>query len=413
MRIAMVSEHASPLATLGGVDAGGQNVHVAALSAALARRGAEVVVHTRRDDPELPMRVPFVSGVLVDHVDAGPPRPVPKDELLPWMDEFAERLGRAWRAERPDLVHAHFWMSGRAALAAARPLGIPVVHTFHALGVVKRRQQGDKDTSPPERLAEERAIAQRADRIVATCSEEVFELARMGADVRRITVVPCGVDLDLFTPHGPAEPRPPGSAGAPGRHRLVVVSRLVERKGIGNVIAALARLPDTDLVIAGGPPAAELHADPQARRLAALAAEHGVADRVELRGRVDRGDVPALLRSADVVVCVPWYEPFGIVPLEAMACGVPVVASAVGGQTDSVVHGVTGVHVPPRDPPALAAAVRALLADPARRAELGAAGARRAAQRYGHDRIAASTRGVYTRLLASGRVRAATRGVRR
>jgi len=400
----MVSEHASPLAVLGGVDAGGQNVHVAALSAAMARRGAEVVVYTRRDDPGLPRRVAFQPGVTVEQVDAGPAEPVGKDELLPHMDEFADRLWWSWRADPPDVVHAHFWMSGRAALAAGRRLGLPVVQTFHALGVVKRRHQGARDTSPPQRTLEEATIVRRADAIVATCSDEVFELARMGADLRRISVVPCGVDLDQFTPAGPAEAR------APGRHRLVVVSRLVERKGIGNAVTALARVPGAELVVAGGPDAELLGADPEARRLQALAARAGVAGRVRFRGRVGRGAMPALLRSADVVVCVPWYEPFGIVPLEAMACGAPVVASAVGGLVDTVVDGVTGLHVPPRRPDLLAEALHALLADPARRVALGRAGARRARRRYGWDRIAGATLDVYGELVGARAGRTARRG---
>jgi D-inositol-3-phosphate glycosyltransferase len=391
MRIDMVSEHASPLAVLGGADAGGQNVHVAALSAALARLGAEVVVHTRRDDPGLPPKVEAAPGVIVEHVDAGPAEPIPKDELLPHMDEFAHRLRESFRADPPDVVHGHFWMSGRAALAAARPLGIPVVQTFHALGVVKRRHQGSRDTSPPTRLREEATVAREADRIVATCSDEVFELVRMGADLRRVAVVPCGVDLELFRPEGPAAPRS-------SCFRLLVVSRLVERKGIGNAITAMAKLPEAELVVAGGPPAAELARDPQARRLTALAERLGVAGRVRLLGRVGRAELPALYRSADLVVNVPWYEPFGIVPLEAMACGVPVVASAVGGLVDSVVDGVTGVHVPPRRPGLVAEAVAGLLADPERRAALGAAGARRARRRYGWDRIARSTLEVYAGL---------------
>lgn len=392
MRIAMVSEHASPLAVLGGVDAGGQNVHVASLAAALGRRGDDVVVHTRRDDPSLPRRVPLATGVEVDHVAAGPPVELPKDMLLPHMEAFGQDLREQWSAHRPDVVHAHFWMSAVAALAAARPLGIPVVHTFHALGTVKRRHQGAKDTSPPARLAIERRIAARVDRIVATCTDEVFELLRMGADRRRICVIPCGVDLDRFAPDGPAEPR------TPGVYRLVAACRLVERKGIGNAITALAAVPGAELHVAGGPDVAALEADPEARRLRWLAAEVGVADRVVLRGRVDREAMPALLRSADAVVCAPWYEPFGIVPLEAMASGVPVVATAVGGQIDSVVHDVTGVHVPPRDPSALAAALRDLLEDPARRARLGAEGRRRARRLYDFDRIAAATREVYEEL---------------
>jgi glycosyltransferase involved in cell wall biosynthesis/phosphoheptose isomerase len=414
MRIDMVSEHASPLAVLGGVDAGGQNVHVAALACALARRGGEVVVHTRRDDPALPERVPLARGVTVHHVDAGPPRVLPKDDLLVHMPAFADALVEAWRADRPDVVHAHFWMSGHAALLAARHVPVPVVQTFHALGVVKRRYQGDDDTSPPERLALERDIVRRADEIVATCTDEVFELIRLGATRDRLAVVPCGVDLGLFTPDGPRDPR------TPGRGRLVAVGRLVPRKGLGNVIEAMAALPGTELVIAGGPPREELRDDPEAARLRRIAEDHGVADRVELRGRVGRADLPALLRSADAVVCAPWYEPFGIVPLEAMACGVPVIASAVGGMIDTVVDGVTGVHVCPRDPDRVAEAARGLLEDPARRAAFGRAGVRRAQRRYDWDRIAAATLDVYARRSAApagrraraGGLRASDSGVR-
>jgi glycosyltransferase involved in cell wall biosynthesis len=329
---------------------------------------------------------------------------VSKDELLPYMDEFAADLARQWRRWRPDIVHAHFWMSGFASLTAARPLGIPVVETFHALGVVKRRHQGAKDTSPSDRLEIEARVARDVDGIIATSSDEVFELLRLGVDSRRITVVPCGVDLRHFTPDGPAEPR------RPGWHRLLFVGRLVERKGIGNAIRALAALPDTELVVAGGPAPDCLDVDREVRRLRTVARQAGVLDRVHFRGRVDRADLPALFRSADVVVCVPWYEPFGIVPLEAMACGVPVVAAAVGGLIDTVVHGLTGLHVPPRDPDAIAAAVTELLADPARRAAYGAAGVRRARRRYSWRRVAAATEQAYAELLDTERL---TRQVRR
>ena len=392
MKVAMISEHASPLATLGGVDAGGQNVHVAALAVAMARRGASVVVHTRRDDPGLPDRVRMAPGVTVHHVNAGPPRTVSKDELLPYMDAFAGELTEAWRADRPDVVHSHFWMSGHAALQAAGSLGLPVAHTFHALGVVKRRYQGDRDTSPPERQDIERGIIRASDQIVATCTDEVFELIRLGASNTNVTVIPCGVDLDLFGPEGPREPR------RDGIRRLVCVGRLVERKGIGNVISALSRLPDTELVIAGGSDRTRLAEDPDARRLQALAEEEGVADRVELRGELARDQVAGLLRSADAVVAVPWYEPFGIVPLEAMACGVPVVASAVGGMIDSVVHDSTGLHVPPRDPLRLAEVLDALLADPERRERFGRAGVQRTRRLYDWNRIAAATLDVYSRM---------------
>ena len=394
VRVAMVSEHASPLAALGGVDAGGQNVHVAALASELGRRGVEVVVHTRRDDPTLPQRVPLGPNVVVEHASAGPARPVPKDELLPHMDAFADELARSWADERPDVVHAHFWMSGLAALHAARPLGIPVLQTFHALGVVKRRHQGAKDTSPPDRLGVERMLARETDGVVATCTDEVFELRRLGARLDRVAVLPCGVDHDHFRPDGPADPR------SPGLHRLVVVSRLVERKGIGNAITALADLPGTELVIAGGGEAADVMSDPEARRLLALADDLGVDGRVRLAGRLDRADVPPLLRSADAVLCVPWYEPFGIVPLEAMACGIPVVASSVGGLVDTVLDGVTGFHVPPRRPASVAQAVRALLADRDLRARMGEAGVERARSRYSWQRVADATLAAYAPLVS-------------
>lgn len=394
----MVSEHASPLAPLGGEDAGGQNVHVGALAAALGRREVETVVHTRREDGAAPRRVALASRVVVDHVDAGPAAIVSKEELLPFMDAFAADLRASWERDPPDLVHAHFWMSGLAALEAARPLGIPVVQTFHALGVVKRRHQGAADPSPPGRLEIEDRIVADADRIVATCTDELFELVRLGADRHRVRIVPCGVDLDRFRPDGPVEPRPQHSGGT--RPRVLAVARLVERKGVGDIVEALAHVSEAELVIAGGPDPAELAIDSEVRRLRALAERAGVAHRVDFRGRVGRDELPALFRSADVAVCVPWYEPFGIVPLEAMACGVPVVASSVGGLIDTVTDGVTGVHVPPHDPDRIADALGALTADPARARALGTAGARRARQRYGWDRIAGATLDAYADVLA-------------
>ncbi|WP_026256348.1 glycosyltransferase [Mycobacterium sp. 155] len=391
MKIAMVSEHASPLAALGGADAGGQNVHVAGLSAALSRQGHQVVVYTRRDDPNLPERMTTPHRYTVVHVPAGPAEHVPKDELLQYMGEFARFLDRAWAVDRPDVVHAHFWMSGVASQLAARHLNLPAVQTFHALGVVKRRNQGALDTSPPERLKLEAMVARGATWVTATCTDEVFELMRVGRSRSRTSVVPCGVDLELFTPQGPKSRR-----GAP--HRIVSVGRFVPRKGFDLVIRALPSLPDTELVIVGGPDRAGLKADPEARRLRALARELGVASRVKLRGSVAHADMPAVLRSADIVACTPWYEPFGIVALEAMACGVPVVASAVGGMLDTVVHDVTGRLVPPKRADLLADTIFSLLRDDFLRRSLGAAGRDRARSRYSWDRIAADTLRVYDRI---------------
>lgn len=392
MKIAMISEHASPLAALGGADAGGQNVHVAELSAALAHRGHDVDVYTRRDNADLPERVRTDQGYTVVHVPVGPPRQVPKDELLRYMVAFGRYLDAQWDRERPDIAHAHFWMSGIAAQLAAKRRRVPTVQTFHALGVVKQRHQGQRDTSPAERLRLETRIAEEATWVTAGCSDEVFELMRLGRDRLRISVVPCGVDVEQFSPRGPI-------AEHSGRRRIVAVGRFVPRKGFDTVIEALTTVPSAELLIAGGPPRAELGTVPEACRLLKLAADLGVAERVSLCGAVARADMPALLRSADVVACTPWYEPFGIVPLEAMACGVPVVASAVGSMLDTVVHDLTGLLILPKDPRACANAINAILRDRRAASGFGKAGRERARSRYSWDRVATDTLRVYGRLL--------------
>jgi D-inositol-3-phosphate glycosyltransferase len=227
LRIAMISEHASPLATLGGVDAGGQNTHVAELAKALARRGHDVRVYTRRDDRDQPDAVPLARGVTVEHVPAGPATVLPKDDLLPFMGAFGRWLATRWSGDdvHPHVVHAHFWMSGLAALTATASARTPVVVTYHALGHVKRRHQGGKDTIPPTRVGLERRLGQMADRVIAQCEEEVDELARLGVPRTRISIVPSGVDTERFQPAGPAMPR------IPGRYRILSVGRLAERKG--------------------------------------------------------------------------------------------------------------------------------------------------------------------------------------
>lgn len=391
MRIAMISEHASPLAHLGGVDAGGQNVHVAELSSALARRGHDVVVYTRRDDRQLPESVETPDGYAVVHVPAGPPRVLPKDGLLQYMYGFAHFLDGLWFADAPDVAHAHFWMSGVATQRAARAHSIPTVQTFHALGLTKKLHQGADDTSPDCRINVEGRIAREADWVAATSTDEVFELVRMGRAQSRTSVVPCGVDIDAFTPHGPV-------AARGYRPRIVSVGRLVPRKGFETLIRAIPCIPDAELLIVGGPHISELADDAHAQQLQRLAIELGVAERVRLLGGVSRTEMPALLRSADVVACTPWYEPFGIVPLEAMACGVPVVATAVGGIRDTVVDGDTGRLVPPKDPGALGEALTTLICDGRRAQVLGKAGRERARARYTWDRVAADTERIYEKV---------------
>jgi glycosyltransferase involved in cell wall biosynthesis len=392
LRIAMVSEHASPLADLGGPDAGGQNVHVAQLAAHLAARGHEVRVYTRLDNPYLPPAIRMPEGYSVVHVPAGPARPVRKDDLLPYMPQFSRWLADRWQDPgfAPDVVHAHFWMSAHATQTALRDSGIPYVVTFHALGTVKRRMQGSADTSPAGRRDIERAVAQGAQRIVAQSGQEIDELGAMGADRSRISLVTSGVDTAVYQP----------GSGNPVPGRILSVGRLVPRKGFLRLVRALPRLPKAHLVIAGGPPRSELIADEMAGELRDVALRLGVESRLILLGSVPQHEMPALYRSAQVVACVPDYEPFGITPLEAMACGTPVVAHAVGGLRDTVRHGETGELVRANDRAGLVKALRRLLSEPATRASYAGAALRLARECYPWTRIAALMEDTYQAAIA-------------
>jgi D-inositol-3-phosphate glycosyltransferase len=306
-------------------------------------------------------------------------------------------MAAEWTVRPPDVVHAHFWMSGLATRLAVRALRqeVPTLQTFHALGCVKRRFQGANDPSPPERLGIETDLLREMTAIVATCRDEVRELLALGADAERLHVVPCGVDLDRFRPDGPTL-----SPWSPGRQRLLSLGRLVERKGIESTIDALRYLPSAELVTAGGPDANDLASDRDARRLVARAEDQGVRDRVRLIGRVDPDAAAALLRAASLVLSVPWYEPFGIVPLEAMACGTPVIASAVGGMLDTVRPGRTGELVPARDPRAIARAVSDLLARPETLREMSSVSATHVRSRFSWATVAAETEDIYRRVTA-------------
>lgn len=389
MKIAMVSEHSDPTASVGDVDAGGQNVHVAALSQALAKKKHQVTVYTRRDDPHSPDRQWLSPGVVVERIPAGEPRRVPKNELLPCMAMFGELLRQRWKDWMPDIVHSHYWMSALAALTAADGR-FPVVHTYHSLGTVKRRHLGAADTSPIERIPVEKAIGQSVTQIIATCRSEAEELMSMGIGRNRISIVPCGVDLHRFNPGGGEAQREHKP-----RRRVLTAGRLMEYKGFDLLIQALPHLPDIELVIAGGPPAPSLIRDAEARRLQKLAERLGVGNRVTFLGQVLRQDMPILMRSADVVACTPWFEPFGLVPLEAMACGTPVLVTAVGGLADTVEDGVNGTKVPPRDVTSLVHALHVLLNDADLRQQLAATGLARVRAQYGWTRISDETEKVY------------------
>ncbi|QEH34773.1 D-inositol 3-phosphate glycosyltransferase [Aquisphaera giovannonii] len=410
-RLLWISEHASPLATLGGADSGGQNVYVAQVARHLAAAGHEVDILTRRDAADLPSAVLSADGVRVVHVPAGPPEPVRKEDLLGYMGEFAEFAIRHARRRggKYDLVHANFFMSALVACEIKRATGVPFVVTFHALGKVRRVHQGGADSFPQERLAiEERAVAE-ADRVIAECPQDEQDLLEhYRADPRKVETIPCGFDHSEFGPIDRAEAR--RRLGLPADGPIVLqLGRMVPRKGVDNVIRGLARLRSSRgvaarlLVVGGESREPDPAATPEIGRLLEVAREEGVADAVTFVGSRGRRELRDYYAAADVFASTPWYEPFGITPLEAMACGTPVVGAAVGGIKATVVDGETGYLVPPHDPEALAARLADLLGDPAGAREFGRRAIRHVNARYTWRSVAGSISDLYEVVLGTHR----------
>lgn len=407
LRIALISEHASPLAAAGGVDAGGQNIYVAQVARCLARAGHEVTVFTRRDAIEQPASLSWLPGVRVVHVAAGPARFVPKECLLPHMPAFADAVERHLRETGGcDVVHANFFMSGWVAHRLKRTLGVPYIVTFHALGLVRREHQGDADTFPAARISIERMLVKDADLLIAECPQDEQDLMQLyGADPARMRMVPCGFDASEFSPMDRQRARTELGL-PPDGFLLLQLGRLVPRKGIDNVIESLAHLsadtPAKLLVVGGECRDPTQLSSPEFLRLQAVARAHGVCDRVTFMGHRHRQELRRHYAAANVFVTTPWYEPFGITPLEAMACGVPVVASAVGGLTYSVAEGQTGLLVPPREPFALARVITHLHRHPEVARAMGRAGLKRVRSLFTWERVTDSLLNAYRDALPGG-----------
>ena len=385
MKVALVTSQGNPFTHGSGAGPDTHDGRLASLSSVLTGQGHEVTLYARRDAPSQARRRALPPGLTVEPVPAGPPEPLPLDAVAPHAAEFGRYLAGRWQRQAPDIVHAHFWTGGLAALAGAQGLGVPVVQTFLSLAAA---QPARARAATSQRLRMEQVIARSVRAVLASSSSEMTALARLGVSRGSVTLIPRGVDTARFTPDGPV-------AQHGSRPRLLCVAPLAGRHGLDVAVLALAEIPEAELVIAGGPERSKLREDQAYRALTRLAAEAGVADRLIFHGRVRDADLPALLRSADLLLEVATEEPFASVALEAMACGVPVIASAIGSHRDTVVHGTTGLLVPPGSPPLLAKRVRSLLASPMQLEGFGIAALDRAQSRYSWDRIGQETLAAY------------------
>jgi D-inositol-3-phosphate glycosyltransferase len=400
-RIAMISEHASPLAMLGGTDSGGQNVYVGELAKSLAAIGYEIDIFTRRDNELLPEIAEWISGVRIVNVPAGPVTFVRKEQMLPYMGEFTSYVTAFCRRHAYDILHANFFMSGLVAAELKRALNIPFVVTFHALGKVRRAHQGDADDFPDDRFEIEERVVAEADRIIGECPQEEEDLIRLyNADPARITIVPGGFDPAEFWPIGKVLARV--ALGLPLNERVILqLGRMVPRKGVDTAIKGLARLIRNHgvnarlLIVGGDSDEPDEQATPELRRLRRIAGEEGVEDAVHLVGRKGRDALRWYYSAADVFVTTPWYEPFGITPVEAMACGTPVVGSNVGGIKFSVRDGETGYLVPAKDPDRVAERLAHMFANPRLLGALARQAADRARALFTWDGVARSMAAVY------------------
>ena len=413
--VAIISEHASPLAAPGSIDCGGQNVYVASLARELALAGYLVDVFTRRDAFGQKQVVQWVDNIRVIHVPAGPAHYVPKEQLLPYMETFSRFVTRFTRrqAQLYDIVHANFFMSGMVARRLKEALGIPFVITFHALGHVRRIAQGAADTFPPLRLQIELDLMRSADRIIAECPQDKLDMERLyGAPSERIEIAPCGFD--------PQELWPVPEKFARARLGLALekfivlqLGRMVPRKGVDTVIQGVARLRECHginaelLVVGGEDQRRNGRESPELTRLRSLAAELGVGSHVRFTGRKDRSELRYYYSAANVFVTTPWYEPFGITPVEAMACARPVIGAEVGGIKSTVVDGESGFLVPSRDPQALAERLAVLHNNPALAQSMGDEGLRRAYQHYTWRTVARRAASIYATVVDGAAVQPA------
>ncbi len=399
--VAMLSVHTSPLDSPGRTkDAGGMNVYMRQLASELGQNNTRVDLFTRWTDERIPRIIHLTHNVRVIHIQAGPLAPVPKHDLHQYLPEFVQRIETFAHQEAIDydVLHSHYWLSGVAAMQLAQRWDIPHVTMFHTLGRFKMLANPHQP-EPPLRLEMEQRIIQHADCIISATADERTQMARScGVAARRIEVIPCGVDLKRFMPQDRRHAR---QSLALDQHTpvLLFVGRLDPFKGPDVLLRAASMMEeDAQIVIVGG----ALSGDQDLQQLQALAASLGISHRVHFLGARPQEELPMLYSAADVTVVPSYHESFGLVAVESLACGTPVVATRAGGLMTVVRHDETGFLVP-RCPGFFAARLDMFLRNPDLRERMRAA-ARRSVMRFGWQSVANQVRHVYADLVEETRL---------
>ncbi len=409
-RVAMLSVHTSPIAELGGPDSGGMNVYVNELGRWLARTGINVDIFTRRTDTVTPRVLELDDGLRLIQIEAGPPHRIHKDELFCHMPDFASDMAyfALQQGVRYDVVHGHYWLSGWAAQLLKEHWHAPTVHMYHTMAHLKNAVANGEHRETILRLQIERRLVDIADGLVAANPHERKEMIdRLGASPDQIHLVPPGVDLELFQPHDQQQAR--AELGLPDGPLVLFVGRIDPVKGIDTLFDGFKRLcesrdwdgqPPTLLFIGGtiDEDRGESGMDEDLRQVKADAEALGIEDRIMFLGSISREVLPLYYSAADVCTVPSRYESFGLVAVEAMACGTPIVASRVGGLQFTIQDQQSGILVPHSDHVALASGLERALTDEALVRKM-TAGARRAAIRYSWQMVSSSVVDVYQQLV--------------
>ncbi len=373
-RIAMISVHSCPLAALGGKETGGMNVYIRELSKELAHKGCQIDIFTRSQNPKVPTVVPFKKGIRIVHLKAGPESPYDKNQVWSHLPEFLQNMERFTRNERGayHLIHSHYWLSGWIGTHMSKRWNIPLIHMFHTLAYLKNkaiRPLGEHE--PDVRVEMEEKLVKQSDHIMVSNQREKGQMIwTYGVPSSKISVIPCGVDPSLFRQRDPAQSKL--HLGLPDKRYILFVGRIDPVKGIDTLLKAikvlkkkLAAVHNVHLLIIGGdkdhadsPTGSEMH------KLQQLTATLGIQNMVTFLGSQRQDQLPYFYSAAEVCILPSRYESFGMVALEAMACGTPVIASKVGGLSSFIQNDVSGLLIPEGDEVSLAEKIHLLLSQP-------------------------------------------------